>query len=362
MAGGGVELGGVEGMPDDPVRQPYLVKRGVRAGDRTKKNQVIAVIWSKDLGEKKSELVTALSNLWIHEENAGRLEALYREAGTSERTVREAQQAVEQDRINVQRVKRTLSSWRLTDEEIQTVEDEARQTREEAKTKQPGGPAKDAASPALARKTTWKDWAKVEVRAPDFDGIVLEMNIAVNDVINDNTVDLFKIGDLSKLRVAANAYEEDVPALERLRPEQRRWGIRLAAMPEGQFLLGAFDQIGQIIDPLQKTALIKGWVDNSDGTLRVGQTVTATVELPPPPNVVTVPIAALIEDGQTCRVFVQLATQRPRYTCRQVTITGRVKNQAYLAAGAVKPGERVVVSGAVELAAALEDLRSSRSP
>jgi multidrug efflux pump subunit AcrA (membrane-fusion protein) len=180
-------------------------------------------------------------------------------------------------------------------------------------------------------------------------------------VINDNTLEMFKIGDMSKLRVAANAYEEDVPALESLKPWQRRWKIRLATMPEDKFLSGSFDQIGHIFDPTQKTALVKGWVDNSEGTLRIGQTVTAEVQLPPPEHCVMVPIAALIEDGQNCRLFVQPKADEPCYTCREVTITGRVGNMAYVPAGSFKPDERVVVSGAVELAAALEDLQGTGS-
>lgn len=355
FAGEVVELGVVEGMPDDPVRQPYLVKREVRVGDTVKKNELLAVLWSKDLGEKKSELVDALSRLWLDEETAERLDVLFREGTIPERALREAQQKVEADRIAVQKARRTLESWRVSDAEIDAVEAEARRIRDEARIYREKGKAKTAAG---SRKAP-DNWAKVEIRAPDFDGIVLEMNARYGDVINDNTLDLFKIADLAKLRVAANVFEEDVPELEKLLPGQRTWKIRLAAMPEGQFLTGAFDQIGHIIDPNQKTALVKGWVDNTDGTLRLGQTVTALVELPPPSNCVTVPISALVDDGPSCRVFVQAKADQPCYTAREVTVTGRVGHLAYLRSGSVEAGARVVVSGAVEMAAALEELQKS---
>ena len=43
------------------IRMPrQLVQRPVRFGDAVNKGQLLAVIWSKDLGEKKSELVDAL--------------------------------------------------------------------------------------------------------------------------------------------------------------------------------------------------------------------------------------------------------------------------------------------------------------
>src|SRR5262245_34771626 len=41
------------------------VMRPLRPGDFVKKGQRIAILWSKDLGEKKSELVNALSQLYL---------------------------------------------------------------------------------------------------------------------------------------------------------------------------------------------------------------------------------------------------------------------------------------------------------
>src|SRR5205085_6700849 len=42
----------------------------VRLGGKVKKEQLLAVVWSKDLGEKKSELADALSRLRLDEETA----------------------------------------------------------------------------------------------------------------------------------------------------------------------------------------------------------------------------------------------------------------------------------------------------
>ena len=52
---------------------------------------------------------------------------------------------------------------------------------------------------------------------------------------------------------------------------------------------GEFDQIGRIIDPNQHTALVMGWVDNAQGQLRVGQFITATIDLPTGQHEVAVP-------------------------------------------------------------------------
>ena len=42
-------------------------------GQHVRKGQVLAVIWSQDLGEKKSELIDGLSQLHLDEESLQRL-------------------------------------------------------------------------------------------------------------------------------------------------------------------------------------------------------------------------------------------------------------------------------------------------
>src|SRR5581483_4834323 len=51
-------------------------RRPLRVGDRVKAGQLLAVVWSKDLGEKKSELVDALSQLRLDRETLNRLKSL----------------------------------------------------------------------------------------------------------------------------------------------------------------------------------------------------------------------------------------------------------------------------------------------
>src|SRR5439155_25050206 len=104
FAGEVVELGSIKGKP-------------VRHGDKVEKDQLLAVIWSKDLGEKKSELVDALSKLRIDRTALERVRELYREAATPERRLRDAERTVESDQISVARAERTLRSWRLSDAE-----------------------------------------------------------------------------------------------------------------------------------------------------------------------------------------------------------------------------------------------------
>lgn len=343
FAGEVVEIGM---RADDP--------RPVQFGDRVTSGQLLAVVWSRELGEKKSELVDALSQFRLHSETLRRLQKLYQDGAIPEREYREAERTVETDRIAVARVTRTLQTWRVADDDIAAVEAEAKKLIGNDGT----------TSSELAER-----WARVEVRSA-IDGVVLERNVAVGDIVAPSD-DLFKVADLSRLRVLAFAYEEDLPQLDALTADQRRWTITVPANPQAPPQSGAIGQIGHIIDPTQHTALVMGWVDNSNGILRAGQFIAAAVALPPPGNEVVVPASALIEKGGEDLVFVKTADD-PVFTQRRVSLSRRVGEQVCFhidppeAAGqpdvsGLKPGEEVVTSGAVELQQALTDLTASRS-
>ena len=98
--------------------------RPIRFGDHVEKGQILAVLWSSELGEKKSEYVDALSRLRLEQETLTRLEALYKDEAIAERNLREARRNVEAAEIAVA-LERTLHAWRLTDEEIAAIRSEA---------------------------------------------------------------------------------------------------------------------------------------------------------------------------------------------------------------------------------------------
>src|SRR5262249_52043678 len=62
--------------------------RPLRYGDRVQKGQLLAVVWSKDLGEKKSELVDAVSRLRLDQETLKRLAVLFDRGAIPERSYR----------------------------------------------------------------------------------------------------------------------------------------------------------------------------------------------------------------------------------------------------------------------------------
>lgn len=344
-----VEIGTVEAPSDDPERLGEMVKRQVRFGDQVKKEQILAVIWSKDLGEKKSELVDALSRLFLDQETQTRLEDLYKNGAIPERSLREAERNVESDLIAVSKAERTLITWRLQKKDLDEIRDEAARIH-----KNKGHWDQDSK----------RQWARVDIRS-SIDGTVVEKNIAVGDVVEPQ-LDLFKVADLTRLDVLAHAYEEDLPQLEDLPLNERHWNVYLKSDPDGRPLSGSFSNIGNIIDPNQHTALVMGWVDNKSGRLRVGQFVTAAIDLPAYVDEVAVPASAVVDEDANSFVFVQPDPQKLRYERRKVWVKRRRENQIYVSSritvdgfSALEPGESVVDSSSLELCSQLDDLKAA---
>jgi cobalt-zinc-cadmium efflux system membrane fusion protein len=320
--------------PPEPGSPSTPAPRPVRVGDAVHKGDLLAVVWSKDLGEKKSELVDALSKLRADEQTLTRLREAYKDGSVPERSLRDAERAVETARVAADRAERTLRAWRLTDAEVAAVKAEANRIGTTA-------PMKDDLDA----------WARVEVRSPQ-DGVVLEKNVSAGDIV-DTSSDLFKVGDLTHLLVWAHVYEEDLPLLQEL-PKPVRWEVHVASRP-GAVFHGKMEQVAAVIDPNQHTALVTGRVENPAHELKVGQFVTVQLSLPAPADEVELPAGAVVEDGRASVVFVQPDPAEGKFVRTPVTVTRRFRDAVCVkAGGGVKPGDKVVTSGALLLRDAME--------
>ena len=82
----------------------------VDIGEPIREGQLLATLWCRDLGEKKSELVDTLSQLRVDQETYDHMLKSATEGTVPNRTFREALRRVETDRIARDRVVRTLES------------------------------------------------------------------------------------------------------------------------------------------------------------------------------------------------------------------------------------------------------------
>jgi cobalt-zinc-cadmium efflux system membrane fusion protein len=341
-----IELGQVE-EPNAELSTEFIkTKRDISFMDHVVEGQVLGILWSKDLGEKKSELVTGLIRLRTDRQNLTEYRKMDQRGATPPRSLREAEKTVEQDETDVEKARMTLLSWLLRPEDIEKVAAEAERLHQDK-----GG----------RNAQLENEWARVKIEAPR-DGTIVEKNVVKGDIVDTDT-DLFKIADLSRLMVMAHVYEEDLRYLLQV-PKPIPWTITINSMPGMEPIAGSIDRLGDIIDPNEHVALAFGKIENPRGELFAGQFIKAAIEIPEWPDVVEIPTRALVEDGNESVVLVRIDKEHHRYSPRRVMVVRRyhdlVRVRGKLTAEQreqgfqeLHEGEEVVAVGALELKAAL---------
>jgi cobalt-zinc-cadmium efflux system membrane fusion protein len=353
-------------VPDELARDQgrHTEYRELRSGDQVQKGDLIAVVYSVDVGQKKNDLIDALVQLKLDEKIHD--EAMKSTGAVPPVFMWSALRAVEGDRNAVARAESTLKTWNIPQEDIDAVYKEAEEINKRH---------------GKRDKSKEDQWPRVELRAPE-DGTIVERNVSLHEVVVDNTLNLFQIAKVDRLTAVANASEDDLPALLKLRTDQRRWTVRTVGAPD-QGISGPIDEISYLIDVNQHNAVVKGNIDNPKGHLRAGQFISASIDLPPPDGVVEIPTTALVDQGNQCLVFVQPDPNQPRYTLRRVqvthrfdktvyvrsdlsaaemTLTNEEKEEGLLPRQPLKPGERVLTSGVLVLRKELAAQESDTSP
>jgi cobalt-zinc-cadmium efflux system membrane fusion protein len=357
--------------------------RELRPGDRVAKGDVLGVFFSVDVGSKKNDLLDALVQLQLDQQILDQAEK--HSAALPEVFVLTQRRLVQGDRNAINRALNNLKVWNIPQDEIDALHAEARkiaadkdgwfQTPEGRwfKGEKQGAPGK--VDPDSENENPW---GKVTLRAP-FDGIIVERNITLHEIVQDPTTNLFQLASVKRLLVIANSPEDELPTLNALKHQERVWSVRTVGAAAITGLKGPIEEVGYLIDPNQHTAVIKGYIDNPGEQIRAGQFVSCTVQLPPPPDVVEVPVDAVVEDGKYCIVFVQTDPVKHCYQMRRVQITHRFEKTVFvrskpfakdeqlsaeekelglLPREPLRPGERLLTTGVGELKAALLDLES----
>jgi cobalt-zinc-cadmium efflux system membrane fusion protein len=360
------EIGQTEETGEGPTKW-----RELRSGDVVRAGQRLGLFYSIDVGNMKSNLMDALLQLKLDQKVLDASQTAYDKGALPYLDYMAAYRAVEGDYSTIKRTENTLRGWYIPEEDIEAVRKEAEEIYKQ-------GGKRDRSDKYLQEQL--HRWARVELTVPkEFDGgTIVERNLAVRETVMDPTINLFQIAKVDQLVVFANAPEEELPRLKRLPTDKRRWTIRTAGAEEG--IAGRIDDISYIIDPAQHNAVVKGHIPNEGGRLVGGQYVTAAIKLPPPPDVVEIPSNALADEGKQAGVFVQI---KPGvYTFRRVEVVQRFDNSVYvrshfpndkdeqdltpaeqdeglLPRHTLKPGEKVITAGVLELKKELEDRESS---
>jgi cobalt-zinc-cadmium efflux system membrane fusion protein len=185
---------------------------------------------------------------------------------------------------------------------------------------------------------------RLVLRAP-LAGVIIDRQANPGtEVRPDATNPLFVISDLRRLWLNIDLPEKAAA----LAKAGETVNFTLDAYPGIDFS-GRVDRVGAAVDPATRRIPVRAVVDNADGRLKPEMFARATLSAPGAAQVIRLPTSAILTGGLTVRVFVQVG---PRdFEQRTVTIARQDAESTYLAPdSAVKPGEIVVVRGAILLA------------
>lgn len=341
FAGVVVELATVKGLLSQQKASYDAPPRTLLNFDKVEQGTPLAVIWSKELGEKKSELAAAIAELRKEKQQLTQYERLEKTGSISDGELKQQRLKVEQCVNNAFTARATLRAYEVSEEDIRQVEESAEKMHERQEM--------DANYSA--------DWPRVVVTSP-ITGEIVDKNVIKGDIVNANA-ELFQIADLSMLAVYLHAYEEDLPALEGLPKPWQVW-IKIPAYPEIGELKCSITRVSPMIDPNEHMALLIGTVENPSQKLKAYQAISADIGIPATDGVIEIPANALIDVRDQSIIYVQPDKSKPHFERRQVRVLQRFFDAVYikthptdeqkaLGIRGIQIGEEVVTGGILEL-------------
>ena len=215
--------------------------------------------------------------------------------------------------------------------------EEARAAEEQAQARLTGAEARlTQYQSARTAGTTAADDALFVVRAP-VAGVIAERAATTGANVSSGSV-LFRVVDTRQVQVTGQVPEADLAKARQATSAELELPGQPARVP-----VGRLSSLGRVLDSRTRTVPITFAFDNGSLDLAVGQSVFLHLlmgEAAPRP---VVPASAIVDDAGRPIVFVQRAGES--FERRAVTLGRRAGNVVQVVEG-VKPGERVVTTGA----------------
>ncbi len=280
------------------IVEGQLLSVEVSLGSEVKAKQALAKIRSVDLGQARAEYSRAESMRKVAEQTLDRQKRLRAEGINSERSLVEAQLALDQ--------------------------------------------AKAEQNAALSRLRVFGvsqgNGSDMTLTSP-IDGVVIERHATRGENISPTTT-LFVVADLSRVWIIGRVYEQQVAQVAK----GMEATVSLNAYP-GRTWTGTVDFVGATLDESTRTLPIRVELDNTDGLLRPGlfgslRLAAANAAT----SSVLVPLAA-IQTLETRTVVFIPGDEPGEFIAQPVTVGRESKHQAEIIAG-LDPDASVVVKGA----------------
>ena len=168
------------------------------------------------------------------------------------------------------------------------------------------------------------------------DGVVVEKN-ALQGTMTEPGKTLYRIGDIGKVWVLAEIYEQDLPFLQ----VGQEALVKLSYMADRSFR-GKVTYIYPTVEEKTRTARVRMEFPNPGFFLKPGMFVTVEIHSLLVPEAVLVPDMAVLRSGEKNTVFLTL--EGGKFEPREITLGARSADGNYQILSGLKPGEIVVTS------------------
>ncbi|MDP9203772.1 MAG: efflux RND transporter periplasmic adaptor subunit [Gemmatimonadota bacterium] len=179
------------------------------------------------------------------------------------------------------------------------------------------------------------------LRAP-ISGIVTKLNAPIGASV-DLSQPLVEVADLGALDIIFNVSPSDAARIAPGASVTLSAGESAKGEPLG---VGHITDVGGAVDSATRSVAVRALAPPAARQLRIGETIFGQIATAVHPRAITIPVAALVPDGDGYKVFVVTAGNVAR--ARKITIGRRTETTAEILSG-LSAGERVVTEGAYGL-------------
>lgn len=293
-------------------------------GQEVKAGEVLAVMYSGELGMAQSSYLKSGARLYVTEQAFERAKTLLEEKVIALAELQRRKGEMLSVRAERQEAQNRLRLLGMTDDQIDRL------SRDQ------------------------KVRSNISITAP-FNGRIIFRNLTKGEVV-EVTHHLFTIADLSEVWVLANIPEKDIPFIRKSERTDgdRNVEVRLNAYPEEVFH-GKVTYVGDVLDVATRTMNLRIELPNRDHLLKPEMYATVRLYSQPTRGVLAVPENAIQRDRERHFVFVQLDSHT--FEARDVKLGDSNGNQVAIVEG-LREGEQVVTNGGFILKSELmgEDL------
>lgn len=241
-------------------------------GQRVRAGDPLVELESVALGEAVSQYREALATLGLTRRSAERADALREEKIASEKEWLQARQDREAAEIRARAAEEKLHRLGLTGAEVEAA----------------GGRGQPSGRGMLT------------LRAPAA-GVVLEMHAVPGELVRPDP-SILTVGDLSRLWLWADLYEDQLAAVLAHDRSRLRAGVSVKAFP-GEVFPGTVDFVGPTMNEKTRTVKVRIALDNAAGKLRAGMFAAVQLYLPGTDEGLAVPRGAVLTDEGRSFVF-----------------------------------------------------------